>query len=76
MNIWHRFVATKIASTCTSSKPARAHLFSCVTGSPSPGGRAAPARLPSWITEADIEYYAGKRASFRGGFNWYRNIDR
>jgi pimeloyl-ACP methyl ester carboxylesterase len=41
-------------------------------------GRTAPARLPSWIAEADIEYYAGefKRAGFRGGLNWYRNIDR
>jgi pimeloyl-ACP methyl ester carboxylesterase len=41
-------------------------------------GRTAPAKLPSWITEADIEYYAGefKRAGFRGGLNWYRNIDR
>jgi pimeloyl-ACP methyl ester carboxylesterase len=38
----------------------------------------APATLPKWITEADIEFYATefKRTGFRGGLNWYRNIDR
>jgi len=37
-----------------------------------------PERLPSWLTEADIDFYAGEfaRAGFRGGLNWYRNIDR
>ena len=34
--------------------------------------------LPSWITEADIEFYASElgRTGFRGGLNWYRNVDR
>jgi pimeloyl-ACP methyl ester carboxylesterase len=42
------------------------------------GNREAPATLPGWITEADIDFYAGEfaRAGFRGGLNWYRNIDR
>jgi epoxide hydrolase A/B len=37
-----------------------------------------PATLPSWLTEADIEVYAREfnRTGFRGGLNWYRNIDR
>jgi len=37
-----------------------------------------PAVLPPWLTEADIDFYAGEfaRAGFRGGLNWYRNIDR
>jgi pimeloyl-ACP methyl ester carboxylesterase len=41
-------------------------------------GREAPATLPAWLTEADIDFYAGefRRAGFRGGLNWYRNIDR
>lgn len=40
--------------------------------------RESPATLPSWLSEADIDFYAGefKQAGFRGGFNWYRNIDR
>jgi len=34
--------------------------------------------LPNWLTEADIaEFAAGYAVSgFRGGLNWYRNLDR
>ena len=37
-----------------------------------------PETLPPWLTEADINFYAGEfaRTGFRGGLNWYRNIDR
>jgi len=40
--------------------------------------RKAPASSPPWITEADLDYYEGefKKSGFRGGLNWYRNIDR
>jgi pimeloyl-ACP methyl ester carboxylesterase len=33
--------------------------------------------LPPWLSEADIDYYAGefKRTGFTGGLNWYRAID-
>ena len=36
-----------------------------------------PAALPAWVTEADLDFYAAefKRTGFRGGLNWYRNID-
>ena len=39
---------------------------------------ADPASLPSWLTGADLDFYAGEfaRTGFRGGLNWYRNIDR
>jgi pimeloyl-ACP methyl ester carboxylesterase len=38
---------------------------------------AVPAKLPSWLTEADIEFYTKELSAsgFRGGLNWYRNID-
>ncbi|MDA9497096.1 alpha/beta fold hydrolase [Bradyrhizobium sp. CCBAU 11357] len=41
-------------------------------------GPGAPATLPSWITEADIDFYGEqfKRSGFRGALNYYRNIDR
>jgi pimeloyl-ACP methyl ester carboxylesterase len=41
------------------------------------GGRPAPS-LPSWLTEADLDFYAAEfaRNGFRGGLSWYRNIDR
>jgi len=39
------------------------------------GGREAP---PDWLTQADIDFYVQEysRTGFRGGLNWYRNIDR
>jgi len=42
------------------------------------GGRPSPSVLPAWITEADVDFYAHefRRAGFRGGLNWYRNIDK
>jgi pimeloyl-ACP methyl ester carboxylesterase len=42
------------------------------------GHTATPATLPSWLSEADIDVYAGefRNSGFRGGLNWYRNIDR
>lgn len=41
-------------------------------------GVALPTSLPSWLTEADIDYYTSEyqRTGFRGGLNWYRNLDR
>jgi pimeloyl-ACP methyl ester carboxylesterase len=37
-----------------------------------------PETLPPWVTEVDLDFYVGefKRTGFRGGLNWYRNIDR
>ena len=34
--------------------------------------------LPPWLTESDIAVFADeyRRSGFRGGLNWYRNIDR
>ena len=39
---------------------------------------ADPGTLPPWLTEADVDVYAAEftRTGFRGGLNWYRNIDR
>ena len=34
--------------------------------------------LPNWLSEADLSYFteAYRKSGFRGGINWYRNIDR
>ena len=39
---------------------------------------AVPPPLPAWLTEADVDFYTAQftRTGFRGGLNWYRNIDR
>ena len=36
-----------------------------------------PDTLPAWLSEADLDFYAGEfaRTGFRGGLSWYRNID-
>lgn len=41
-------------------------------------GLVDPPVLPPWLTEDDLEVYAEDfaRTGFRGGLNWYRNIDR
>jgi len=38
----------------------------------------APKGLPSWLTEADLNYYVAEftAAGFRGGINYYRNFQR
>jgi pimeloyl-ACP methyl ester carboxylesterase len=38
----------------------------------------SPATLPAWLSEADLAVYADEfaRTGFRGGLNWYRNLDR
>jgi pimeloyl-ACP methyl ester carboxylesterase len=42
------------------------------------GTEGLAATLPPWITETDLAFYSEefKRTGFRGGLNWYRNIDR
>ena len=42
------------------------------------GHSVKPPSLPSWLTEADMAYFtaAYQKSGFRGGLNWYRNIDR
>ena len=36
------------------------------------------AKLPDWLSEADLAYFseAYRKSGFRGGLNWYRNLDR
>jgi pimeloyl-ACP methyl ester carboxylesterase len=38
----------------------------------------SPDELPSWLTEEDLHFYVDEitRTGFRGGLNWYRNINR
>jgi pimeloyl-ACP methyl ester carboxylesterase len=42
------------------------------------GPMSDPPHLPGWLTADDVDFYAARfaRSGFRGGLNWYRNIDR
>jgi len=37
-----------------------------------------PETLPPWLKDADLDFYVRqfRHSGFRGGLNWYRNIDR
>jgi pimeloyl-ACP methyl ester carboxylesterase len=39
---------------------------------------APPAELPAWFTREDLTVYAAafRESGFRGGLNWYRNVNR
>ncbi len=39
---------------------------------------SVPDQLPVWLTDQDIDFFTSEfqRTGFRGGLNWYRNIDR
>ena len=40
--------------------------------------RTLPDVLPGWLSETDVQFYSAEfeRSGFRGGLNWYRNMDR
>ncbi len=42
------------------------------------GDASATRPLPDWLTETDLAYFseAYRKSGFRGGLNWYRNLDR
>ncbi|WP_213737124.1 alpha/beta hydrolase [Bradyrhizobium sp. dw_411] len=42
------------------------------------GDVSASTPLPGWLSEAELSYFIEiyRRTGFRGGLNWYRNIDR
>ena len=41
-------------------------------------GMVNPETLPAWLSQADVDFFVNefKRSGFRGGLNWYRNMDR
>lgn len=52
--------------------------FARLTGGSLLSNTVDPEKLPAWLSEADLGYYAGEfsRTGFRGGLNWYRNLRR
>jgi pimeloyl-ACP methyl ester carboxylesterase len=42
------------------------------------GAPSVGTTLPGWLSDADVEFYRAEfaRSGFRGGLNWYRNLDR
>jgi pimeloyl-ACP methyl ester carboxylesterase len=77
-----RQTIVKLLFSASGDAPRRAADGGGVGMVPRDGGfltrMASPAVLPGWLTEVDVDFYAAEftRTGFRGGLNWYRNIDR
>jgi pimeloyl-ACP methyl ester carboxylesterase len=52
--------------------------FGRLTGGNLLANTVDPPALPAWLSEADLDYYTREfsRTGFRGGLNWYRNLQR
>jgi len=68
----------KILGNVPGGAPAGAPVGMVPRGGGFITGRPSPTALPAWLGDADIDFYVGEfeRTGFRGGLNWYRNIDR
>jgi pimeloyl-ACP methyl ester carboxylesterase len=73
-----RSMAMALYSASGDAKPDEAFKFVFPKNTRFIDAGALPKKLPPWLTEADLDFFAGefKRAGFRGGVNWYRNSDR
>jgi pimeloyl-ACP methyl ester carboxylesterase len=69
----------KLLYSVSGDPPARErwhHLFDKTTTFV--GSLYEPKALPKWVTEQDVDFMTAEftRTGFRGGLNWYRNIER
>ena len=70
--------AARAAAVASGDARAAAGIGMVPIGSGMLRGAGALATLPAWLSEADIDFYAGEfsRSGFRGPLNYYRNVDR
>jgi len=73
-----RSTIRRLAYSGSGDAPGRGGLGMVRRGGGFLDGTTDPATLPAWLAPDDIDFYAGEfgRTGFRGGLNWYRNIDR
>ena len=67
------------AIAISGDAPAATRPFGMVPRQGSPfRWNAEPPPLPAWLSETDIDFFVAEftRTGFRGGLNYYRNIDR
>jgi pimeloyl-ACP methyl ester carboxylesterase len=71
-------IAARAAAAASGDASAAAGIGMVPIGGGMLRGAGAPATLPAWLSEADIDFYAGefRRSGFRGPLNYYRNVDR
>ena len=71
-------IAARAAAAASGDASAAAGIGMVPIGGGMLRGAGAPATLPAWLSDADIDFYAGefRRSGFRGPLNYYRNVDR
>lgn len=74
----HGFMRMALYSHSGSPPPEKRWRFTYGKGEKFVRHISMPEKLPAWLTEEDVEYFAGEyaRTGFTCGLNWYRNIDR
>ncbi len=73
-----RMALRRILYSISGDAPAETRELSLRPGKGWLANTLDPERLPGWLTDADLDHMAAEfsRSGFRGGLNWYRNIDR
>jgi pimeloyl-ACP methyl ester carboxylesterase len=71
-------IAARAAAAASGNASAAAGIGMVPNGGGLLRSSGVPAPLPAWLSEADIDFYAGEfsRSGFRGPLNYYRNVDR
>jgi pimeloyl-ACP methyl ester carboxylesterase len=72
------FTMRKILATGPTSDEQQRITLTLAPGKGFLGGPAAPESLPAWLSQADLDVFVSEyeRTGYRGGLNWYRNLDR
>jgi pimeloyl-ACP methyl ester carboxylesterase len=68
----------RIYFTASGDRPKSGGGFARVKDGALLANTVDPKKLPKWLSDKDLDYYAGEfaRAGFRGGLSWYRNLTR
>ncbi len=73
----HKTMTTILYSLSGSAPPQKQWKYVIEKGKAFGHASLLPKKLPDWLQEKDINYMVAEfeRTGFRGGLNWYRNID-
>jgi len=73
-----RSLVSAFYSLSGSAPPEKRWRFVCRPGEKLMDTYFLPEKLPAWLIETDVQTFTHEfqRTGFRGGLNWYRNIDR
>ena len=73
-----RATLRRILYSISGDSPPETRLLTLQPGKGWLANTLDPEHLPAWLTDADLDHMAAEfsHSGFRGGLNWYRNLDR